>query len=772
MQFRRALGIVVTAALSLGIVGKAQAEERTWNRVTTGNGHGFAVFDADKNKITTFLEHPYRYLRSNPSNAEGEGVGRRNLAFDMFFGIKGKGWLSTPDASEAPEFLDQTNILHAPASIGGAKADSYFFMPFGLERNVMVALLHAEGQTDAAALFNFHMGTGGTDPGANGESTSASTTAGVKAIIEKGPGGGSMVYVALSAVDHADCDGPFGKINGGLGDAVAQNHDDIACGMQGPLTDGWLAVAVGYTDGDAEALVGDIKSWAGSRAPSKILDDAKTEFEGWRKPLPAGTALCSPDEQKLWRMSETVLRMGQVREPNIAGRSNHGMILASLPIGEWHSGWVRDAQYALSALIRTGHMDEAKMALDFFVNAQPIGKYKSYLKHSVDYRISVVRYFGSGEEEADFNQDGPNIELDGWGMFLWSARQYVEMSGDSGWLATNTFSGTVYDTLKNGVANAIEANLEPNGIVVADSGPWEVHNAKNRHYAYTTIAAARGLCDMAMISSKGGKSGDIAKYQGLAKKVRDGFRATFVDPQGALAGSTEGLQNGKYQDGAVAEAFDWNVLDDWKGDTASATLDVFEKLRVQSGGYKRNNDGLSSYDNNEWILVDLRIADAYRRAGKGNVADGIVATVVQKAASNFYILPELYNDTSSDGQIGRYTGSIPMVGFGAGAYMITMLDRSGLIEPNDCADGQGKTLEKLACESISTQPGNTGPGGSSSGGDPNNPGGGAAPDGSQVPFVNACLCRFSGDRSIPPAGLAVILGLPILLGLRRRNRSR
>ena len=690
MKTSRIAGLFVTAAISLGLVGSARAEQRSWSRVTTGNGHGYAVFDADSNKITTFLEHPYRYLRPEPNNPTGEGVARRNLAFDMFFGIKGKVWLSTPDASEAPEFLDQSNILHAPATIGGAKADSYFFEPFGLERNVMIGLLHAEGQTDGAALFNFHMGSGNPDPGANGESTTLSTNTGVKAIIEKGPGGGSMVYVALSATSHLDCGGVFNKINGGLGDAVAQSHDDIACGMQGSLADGWMGVAVGYTDGDAETLVNDIKTWAAARTPSKILDDTKAEFEAWRKPIPEGTALCSDDEKKLWRQSETVLRMGQVREPNIPGRSNNGMILASLPIGQWHTGWVRDAQYALSALIRTGHFAEAKMGLDFFMNAQPIGKYKTDLKTPVDYRISVVRYFGTGEEQSDFNEDGPNIELDGWGMFLWSARQYVELSGDAAWLNSSTFNGSVYSALKNGVANAIEANLESNGIVSADSGPWEVHKNKNRHYAYTTIAAARGLCDMAMIASKGSQSGDIAKYQGLSKKVKDAFLATFVDPQGALAGSTEGLQSGKYQDGAVAEAFDWNILDDWKGDTANATLDVFEKLRVQSGGYKRNNDGLSSYDNNEWILVDLRIADAYRRAGRGAVADGIVATVVQKAANNFYILPELYNDTASAGQIGRYAGEIPMVGFGAGAYMITMLDRSGLIEPNDCADGKGK----------------------------------------------------------------------------------
>ena len=43
--------------------------------------------------------------------------------------------------------------------------------------------------------------------------------------------------------------------------------------------------------------------------------------------------------------------MGQVLEPNRPGRKNHGMILASLPPGGWHTGWVRDAVYAIVALV-------------------------------------------------------------------------------------------------------------------------------------------------------------------------------------------------------------------------------------------------------------------------------------------------------------------------------------------------------------------------------------------------------------------------------------
>src|SRR5256885_374142 len=72
------------------------APQRTWNYLTTGNGHGFQIYDTNANKIVGFLEHPYRYLRPR-QDPKSDGVGRRNLAFDFYFGVRGAGgstWLN------------------------------------------------------------------------------------------------------------------------------------------------------------------------------------------------------------------------------------------------------------------------------------------------------------------------------------------------------------------------------------------------------------------------------------------------------------------------------------------------------------------------------------------------------------------------------------------------------------------------------------------------------------------------------------------------------
>ncbi|MCU1282831.1 MAG: glycoside hydrolase 15-related protein, partial [bacterium] len=334
---KKLLGIFVLLLMSEPA---AVAQQRTWNFLTTGNGYGFQVFDTNANKITQFLEHPYRYLRPSATDPHAEGVVRRNLAFDFYFGVRAgatHGWLNAPTTAGDPDYVDQSHIIHAPATLGSVNAESYFFAPFDYPGNAMVALLKAPGASDGFVLFNFHMGTAATadSPGSDGESIRYVTAQ--KAIVESGPGGGFLVYVPLSGVDTADCQNAYGKVMTGMD--LAQNTscsgNDVVPAFQKKLdANGWMAVAVVFVDSsnpaDADAAAASMATWANNRAPDQLLADAKSEFEGWRKPAPSTVPLCGDNETKLWRQSEAVLRMGQIREPNTASRKNNGMMLASL----------------------------------------------------------------------------------------------------------------------------------------------------------------------------------------------------------------------------------------------------------------------------------------------------------------------------------------------------------------------------------------------------------------------------------------------------------
>jgi GH15 family glucan-1,4-alpha-glucosidase len=670
--------------------------------LVTGNGHGFQVFDVGQNAIRQFLERPYRYLRANPQNPDGEGIVRRDLAFDTYFGVRVGGqtaWLATRTPTQVG-YVAESNLIRSVVDVGAIRTESFYFAPFGFDGNAMVMLLRVEntGATAQAvtaySMHNFKMGAAPNpdEPGADGETISfdaASTTA-----AETGPGGGAIVYAPIGGVDVSSCATDVYQTIAAGGAVTPQTsctgNDRVNAFVRdlGSIPAGesrWWGVAVVFNAAGAAAARAAWTEFVAGRGPQRLHDDALAEWEAWRTPPVPGL---SPLELRIWRQSEAVLRMGQIREPYQTSprRKNHGMILASLPPGGWHTGWVRDAIYAIVPLARTGHFDEARWGLDFFLDADA-GKYGSYL-NDVAYRISTVRYFGDGEEEADYSgAPTRNIEIDGWGLFLWAARTYVDASGDVDWLEQTTRKGDrVYDAIRSGVAEPLAANLEPNGMAIADASIWEVHWGNRQHFLYTTAATARGFCDMATLARRAGRSDDVARYRELAERAIAAMRAHFVDSNRVLAGSLERLATGSnYRDGATVEAITWDLIAP-TDPIATATLNAFSYLQTPAGGYKRLEGSNDQYDTDEWILIDLRASDAWRRAGNAPKADQLLDWVSAQAGVNHALLPELYNTRSSSGTIGAYAGSIPMVGYGAGAYQMTTLHRAGWFGPTDCGE--------------------------------------------------------------------------------------
>ena len=672
--------------------------------LTTGNGFGYQIFDTNQNAIKYFLERPYRYLRPNPSNPNGEGIIRRNLVFDTYFGVRSGGtstWLGGMTSSDVG-YVDQSNVIRSAVNMGALKTESFYFAPYGYAGNGLVMLLRvtntgtAPVNADAFTIHNFKMGSAPNPdaPGADGESITFET--GGSYAHETGPGGGAMVYVPLGAPDVSTCAaGAWDAMKNGQQlpqQTSCAGFDQVnvfqkTLGSLQPGASASFGVAVLFdSGGDFAGAKSKWDQFAAGRDGEALLAAALAEWQSWRT---SNTPGISGDELEVWRQSEAVLRMGQILEPYSESPKlkNHGMILASLPPGGWHTGWVRDATYAIAALARMGHATEAHDGLEFFLDAEA-GKYGTPPYLNGPYRVSVVRYYGDGEEEADFSgQPTPNIEIDGWGLVLWASRQYVDFSGDMGWLSQQTRHGdTVYQALKTGVAEPLIANFESNGIPVADASIWEVHWGNRQHFLYTTATAARGLCDMAALARRMGNTADRDRYKMYADRATAALKQNFVDQHGVLAGSLERLASGaNYHDGAVVEAFTWNLVPT-SDPVANATLNDMSFLQTPVGGYKRVEGSSDPYDTNEWILIDLRAADVFRRAGQTPRADALLGFVTGNAHVNYDLIPELYNANPAAGPIGSYDphSSIPMVGYGAGAYVLTLLDRVGQAEHTDC----------------------------------------------------------------------------------------
>ncbi len=363
----------------------------------------------------------------------------------------------------------------------------------------------------------------------------------------------------------------------------------------------------------------------------------------------------SEEYEKLFRQSTAFLKMGQSAES--------GAILAGLIPGRWTIAWVRDCCYSIKALIDSNHLSEAKKALEFLLNGEA-GSFKHFNYKGKDYGIgedyliSVCRYFGDGSEWSDDidqqepepveNMKDPNIELDGFGLFLWVANEYVKKSGDKEFLEENM------DKLKL-VGENILHSIDENNLIREDSSIWERHLSRARHYLYTSITCAKGLESLCeMCPSEG-----ISEFEEGYARLRKGISAS-VDEEGVLKGN---IEEEKYYDAAVIEAINFGLVNE---SVAESTMSALEKELFDGKGFKRNDDG-DWYDEQEWIFIDLRAAEAYLKLGEREKAIALIDRINSISAENFNIIAELYDENEN------YAGQVPMCGYGAGVFVSAVL---------------------------------------------------------------------------------------------------
>jgi GH15 family glucan-1,4-alpha-glucosidase len=693
----------------------------SWNQLTTSNGLAAAIYSVGQGKMTRYQRHIYSHVDENSTTP--------NFMWDSYFGYGVNGgkstWLNSVPVDKA-EYVNGTNIVKSTQHNDGLKFDSYYFTPFSGKNHyqssllVMLVRVTNNSNTDKnVSVFsnqNMHLGT---DYGTANEQTTYNQKG--KYIKEFNSKNGSLaIYKNLNlAGEHYETglsgseSNPWADAtnNGKLNDQIVSQGNDITTGFENrtnQLSVGkskWYGVIIGLNeDGNESHLSSDVLANAQaslSSTPEALLKQEEDWWTKWHRTekMPVGL---SAQEQQVYRQSTAVLKMSQSRETG----ASHGQVLASLIPGEWSIAWARDGNYSIQALIASGHYQEARAALQFFFDAQmkktEDGSGENYyqknfiestdksaptyglgVKLSNNYLISVCRYFGNGTEESDWNNNGPNIEFDGWGLFLWSVDQYVRATGDTQFLKSNHLAN--WNKLTKQDADLLIELIKPeNGLIQPDSSIWEEHwtpfnvlkTAPSRQqFAYTNITAYQGLKSAANLAKLMGKDQLEKKYSHAASSIKNAVKKQLVVRENGyrtIASSLERKGDSAYQnDASTVEAINFGMVNS-RSNLASGMIKAYnQNLRILTGstpGYKRDQDG-DLYDSREWGFIDLRIAGALSKMGRTSEAKTLLNWMTSQATNNYNLIPELLDYNTQD-----YAGSVPMGGFGSGSYILGIND--------------------------------------------------------------------------------------------------
>jgi hypothetical protein len=619
--------IARSALRLLALIGFLLAGQAAASPLVTGNGFGFAVVAPDRGSATRFYSHPHSFVRADPANPLSEGIATPNF-------IKSLGWGAAGRTGTA-DYLADSHVIR----LNRSGASGTFFMPFALDRPALVIVGPAvPWRVEWSAPLASHRRIG------------AATVLRFTGIDEP------LLLIPLGPTHHAPASQPLAGSRA------------------------WALVALEH-ERDATAALREVTRWRAGLSPPALIARELAQFERWR--VRPTARFKSEAERHLWRQSETMLRIAQSRELNRAGRYGNGLIVAALP-DTYSTPWVRDMAWATVALSRMGHQAEARAALLAYFNARPTGVMRASVNNA-DYQISVARYWGDGAEEPFFTQEGStNIEFDDWGEALWALGEYLRKYDDPALLRAATHRGLLYESARDFIVAPLLANTEPfagGRIVAADTSIWEEKQKDAKHFAFSTAMAIVGLREFADIAAKANDEPARRNALTQAALLQRGFDAAFIR-DGKLRGTLEpGIKNDI--DGALLPIINFGLVSDVA--VIRDTLDRMELLKVASGGYRRVRGTYTDpkifeywYEQEEFLFVDFHWAELQRRRGNSTEADAMLARIVGKAAADHNIIPEMYVAVPCDlfpGKIGDPTGAMPMVGYGAGAFVLHLLDR-------------------------------------------------------------------------------------------------
>ena len=240
------------------------------------------------------------------------------------------------------------------------------------------------------------------------------------------------------------------------------------------------------------------------------------------------------------------------------------------------------------------------------------------------------------------------------------------------------------------IADATIHCIAANSLIKADSGPWEHHLQNPKQYTFTSGVCARGLEQVAELQRK--YKLPYESYKRAAGVLKQGILKNMLCENKYLKGNVNDKlkTDPEYYDSGVYEIFANGLMTDKKL-FLSHMKEYDRVLRIQGDrpGYIRLNTA-DPYENQEWVFINLRISQAWLLFGGKEEAARLLHFVTEQASVNNNTIPEMYSNKLQMDKVtdnfrqndiwcncirdkdNQYIGTVPMVGYGSGAYILTL----------------------------------------------------------------------------------------------------
>ena len=243
--------------------------------------------------------------------------------------------------------------------------------------------------------------------------------------------------------------------------------------------------------------------------PAYMLDNEFDNWNYWHRNLELNGVELSESKNILQNIS--FLRMAQLE---------NGAIISSI---SGNNVWINttDMIFAIKALIKSGHIEEAKKGLEFMLRAtdgtlmkEEIGE--KYLISNYDYNLSserAVEEVPSGQKVVSYY----NI-----GLFLEVFSDYIDETGDLIFLRDNFLN------VAHKIADVLEKKYSVSDNFVMDCYNGEVNYNNRKHYLITQYAVYTGIDSLVKEVNLFAPKEMIKKLNGISSKIKRSVIGVFI----------------------------------------------------------------------------------------------------------------------------------------------------------------------------------------------------------------------------------------------------